>query len=248
MPESTDKQLAVLLFTDIVDSVALQRRLGTKAYTRYITRHDQIFKTCLNHVKGARILNETGDGYLVKFETPKEAVNTALRLQSALHGEVFEGEKIQVRIGLHTGSITEMDEAVRGEKRAVGMAINMAARIMDLAEGGQILMTRAVFDEARQYVREHPDQKNLPESAVLLWPAHGRYIFKGNDEPLEIYEVGPEGMAPLSPPEGGEKAKRAVAADEEDTLGWRPGAGIAIPPSDSTHCTRFPCGTYSLSR
>lgn len=91
MPESTEKQLAVLLFTDIVDSVALQSRLGTKAYTRYISRHDQIFKTCLSHVQGARILNETGDGFLVKFRSASDAVETALRLQCLLREEVCEG-------------------------------------------------------------------------------------------------------------------------------------------------------------
>ena len=146
---------------------------------------------------------------------------------------MVEGEPLRVRIGLHLGEVTQMDEEVRGEKRAVGMAINIAARIMDLAEGGQILMTRPIFDDARQFVRQHPDAEAGDaaddDDMTLQWPAHGRYLFKGNDEALEIYEVGAQGIAPLSPPEGSEKAKRAVAADEEDTLGWRPGAGLEIP-------------------
>ena len=229
MSDSPKQELAALMFTDIVGSVALQNKLGTETYTKFVSRHDEIFKRCMKEAPSARILNETGDGFLVRFDTPTEAVNTALRLQAALHGEVCEGEKMELCIGLNLGAVTEMEEGVRGTKRAVGMAINLAARVMDLAEGNQILMTRAVFDDARQFVREHPQQAELPESAVLQWPAHGRYIFKGNDDPLEIYEVGAEGMAPLSPPEGGGKAKRAVAADEEDTLGWRPGAGLEIP-------------------
>ncbi|MEM7383726.1 MAG: protein kinase, partial [Verrucomicrobiota bacterium] len=229
MAEGSQARLAALMFTDIVGSVALQNRLGTEVYTNFVRRHDEIFKRCLEPVAGAQILNETGDGFLVRFDTPTDAVNTALRLQAALHEEVCEGEKMELCIGLHLGAVTEMEESVRGEKRAVGMAINLAARVMDLAEGNQILMTRAVFDDARQFVRVHPEQDALPDSAILQWPAHGRYLFKGNDDPIEIYEVGAEGMAPLSPPEGGNKAKRAVAADEEDTLGWRPGAGIPIP-------------------
>ncbi len=229
MATVSEQRLAALMFTDIVGSVALQNKLGTEAYTRFIARHDEIFKQCLSHAESGEILNETGDGFLVKFETPKEAVNTALRLQMAMHEEVCEGEPMRLCIGLNMGSVTEMEEGVRGEKRAVGMAINLAARVMDLAEDGQILMTRAVFDEARQFVRQHPQQESLPEETVLQWPAHGRYLFKGNEDPLEIYEVGVDSLAPLSPPEGGGKAKRAVAADEEDTLGWRPGAGIPIP-------------------
>ena len=196
----TEQRLAALMFTDIVGSVALQNKLGTEAYTRFIHRHDAVFKSCLSHAKSAEILNETGDGFLVSFDTPTEAVNAALRLQAALHQEVCEGEPMRLCIGLNLGAVTEMEEQVRGEKRVVGMAINLVARVMDLAEGGQILMTRAVFDDARQVVRDHPDQAKLPESAVLTWPAHGRYLFKGNEDPLEIYEVGDEGMAPLSPP------------------------------------------------
>ena len=233
MAEPTPQQeLVALMFTDIVDSVALQSRLGTAGYTRFIHRHDEIFKSALDPAKGANILNETGDGFLVSFGTATEAVNTALRLQHAAEGESVDGAALRVRIGLHLGEVTQMDEQVRGEKRAVGMAINLASRVMDLAEGGQILMTRPIFDDARQFVRHHPDAEGRPgdaEELTLQWPAHGRYLFKGHDEPLEIYEVGALEFSPLSPPEGSDKAKRAVAADEEDTLGWRPGAGLPIP-------------------
>ncbi|MGK0185628.1 MAG: serine/threonine protein kinase/WD40 repeat protein/class 3 adenylate cyclase [Verrucomicrobiales bacterium] len=224
-------QLAVLMFTDIVNSVSLQKKLGTAAYTRYISRHDEIFKACLQQAPGSRILNETGDGFLVRMNSSSDAVNTALRLQFRLHSEICEGEPMAVRIGLHSGEITEMQESIRGETRAVGMAINLAARIMDLAAEGQILMTRAVFDDARQFTRSYPEIDGVDASALppLLWPAFGRYIFKGTDEPMDIYGVGAEGVTPLVRPEGSEKAKRAVAADEEATLGWRPGAGLAIP-------------------
>ena len=229
--ESAKLQLAVLMFTDIVNSVSLQKKLGTEAYTRYISRHDQIFKECLQRAPGGRILNETGDGFLVRLNSSSDAVNTALRLQYRLHSEICEGEPMAVRIGLHSGEITEMQEAIRGETRAVGMAINLAARIMDLAAEGQILMTRAVFDDARQFTRQYPDMEGVDPADLppLLWPAYGRYIFKGNDEPMEIYGVGAEGITPLVRPEGSDKAKRAVAADEEAILGWRPGAGLAIP-------------------
>ncbi len=229
--DSHSKELAVLLFTDIVGSVALQSKLGTEAYTRFISRHDALFKQCLSHVSGARILNETGDGFLVKFGSASDAVETALRLQCLLRNEVCEGEPMQMRIGLHMGEVSEMEEQITGDKRAVGMAINLCARIMDLARDRQILLTRAVFDEARQYTREHPLLEGIAREELppLQWPAHGRYLFKGTEEPMDIYEVGALGWAPLTPPDDNAKAKRAVSAEEEATLGWRPGAGLPIP-------------------
>ena len=60
------KQIAALMFTDIVGSVALQQKLGTNSYTKYVHRHDEIIKDCLSNVEGAKILNETGDGFLIK--------------------------------------------------------------------------------------------------------------------------------------------------------------------------------------
>jgi class 3 adenylate cyclase len=207
-PPST-KQFAALMFTDLVGSVSLQQRLGTAVYMRYVARHDEIFQECLAGVPEARVLNETGDGFLVRFDDPSDAVSTALLLQWRLKGEVCEGEPMRVRIGLHVGMVTEMDERIRGEKRAVGMPINLTARIMDLADGGQILMTRAVYEDARNYVREHPRTADEEERPVLHWKSHGFYEFKGNVESIEIFEAGAEGLAPFSAPEGGSKAKRA---------------------------------------
>jgi class 3 adenylate cyclase len=215
------KRLAALMFTDLVGSVALQQRLGTAAYMRYVARHDEVFQECLAGVDDAQVLNETGDGFLVRFDDPADAVNTALRLQARLEDEVCEGEHLRIRIGLHLGVVTEMDERIRGEKRAVGMPINLTARIMDLADGRQILMTRAVYEDARNYVREYPSIEGSVAPLALKWESHGLYEFKGNPESIEIFEVGAEGIAPFVPPESGGKAKRAgespSSSDESTT-------------------------------
>ena len=221
----TSKQIAALIFTDIVGSVALQQKLGTNAYTRYVSRHDEIIKQCLSEVPDAKILNETGDGFLIRFTDPSDAVNTALRLQYRLSLEKCEGESINIRMGLNMGLITEMDETNRGGTRAVGMPINLVARVMDLGEAGQILMTRVVYDDAKQFVRNHPDS-GLSDRVLSPpeWVAHGSYEIDGNDENIEIFEVGHEGIAPLKAPSGSKKARPANqvkneqsdSSDEED--------------------------------
>ena len=204
------KQISALLFTDIVGSVALQRKLGTNSYTRYVSRHDEIIKECLSEVSDARILNETGDGSLIRFIDPSDAVNTALRLQYRLSLEKCEGESINVRMGLNMGLITEMDEANRGATRAVGMPINLVARVMDLGGAGQILMTRVVYDDAKQFVRNHPDS-GLSDTILPPpeWLSHGSYEIDGNDENIEVFEIGLRGIAPLTAPAGSKKARPA---------------------------------------
>ncbi|MDC0201079.1 hypothetical protein OAK04_01685 [Verrucomicrobia bacterium] len=204
------KQIAALIFTDIVGSVALQQKLGTNAYTRYVSRHDEIIKECLSAVPDAKILNETGDGFLIRFTDPSDAVNTALRLQYRLSLEKSEGESINIRMGLNMGLITEMDETNRGSTRAVGMPINLVARVMDLGGAGQILMTRVVYDDAKQFVRNHPDS-GLSDRILEPpeWVSHGSYEIDGNDENIEIFEIGLEGIAPLTAPAGSKKARPA---------------------------------------
>ena len=144
----------------------------------------QQLSLCLAGVDNVQVLNDTGDGFLVRFDDPADAVNTALRLQARLEDEVSEGQDLRIRIGLHLGVVTEMDERTRGEKRAVGMPINPTARIMDLADGRQILMTRAVYEDARNYVREYPSIDGNAAPLALQWESHGLYEFKGNPEPL----------------------------------------------------------------
>ncbi|MFT7542790.1 MAG: class 3 adenylate cyclase, partial [Gammaproteobacteria bacterium] len=213
MSEAIEKSLVALMFTDLVGSVALQQRLGTAAYMRYVGRHDEIFQQCLAEASDARVLNESGDGFLVRFDDPSDAVSVALRLQFMLHQEVCQGERIRVRIGLHLGVVTEMEERIRGEKRAVGMPINLTARIMDLAEGGQILMTRAVYEDARHHVREHPVPPGEEAAPELEWLSHGSYEFKGNPEPMELFEAGAKGIAPFTAPQSGDKATRVGGSD-----------------------------------
>jgi len=207
---ATSKQIAALMFTDIVGSVALQQKLGTNSYTRYVARHDEIIKDCLSSIPDSKILNETGDGFLIRFTDPSDAVNTALRLQYRLSLEKCEGETIGVRIGLNMGVITEMDETNRGGTRAVGMPINLVARVMDLGGSGQILMTRVVYDDAKQFVRNHPDSGLTDRVlATPTWKSHGSFEIDGNEENIELFEVGLDEIAPFSAPGGSKKARSA---------------------------------------
>ena len=66
-------RLVVLLFSDIVGSVDLKSRLGTSAYAELLSRHNQIFHATAAEIPGARVLQNTGDGFLASFATPSDA-------------------------------------------------------------------------------------------------------------------------------------------------------------------------------
>ena len=227
----TSRHLSVILFTDIVGSVGLKNKFGTEAYSRLLARQRELFQESLRIATGGNIAQHTGDGFLAEFQTSSQAVNAALAFQYLLSVEPWGAQPLRVRVGIHQGEVLVEETHDPGQKQLVGLAVDLAARVMGLALGGQILLTRSVFDDARQYIRKHPEVADGSSSRPIRWVAHGRYVFKGmaEDESLEVCEVGAEGVAPLVTPPDGEKAKRAVAADEEETLGWRPAVGLEVP-------------------
>ena len=114
----------------------------------------------------------------------------------------------EFRVGIHLGTVVvEDDFRSRNQPGEIGdikgLQADTTARVMGLAEGGQILCSRAVFDDARQALRG----TDLPGIGPLVWHNHGPYLLKGVEDPFEICEVGEEGIAAFAKPVGGAKAK-----------------------------------------
>ncbi|MBC8108381.1 MAG: tetratricopeptide repeat protein [Anaerolineae bacterium] len=216
----------VLMFTDVVGSVDLKHRIGTTQYADALSRHDAIFKQLIANCPGADVLTDTGDGFFACFASSSDAVRAALLFQQLVRRDA---DPLRVRIGLHVGEVTQMgDEG--GKPKVIGLAADFAARLNKLANGDQILLTRFPFNEARQFIRSHPEidgaaSTSLPE---IRWIAHGEYLFRGSDEPMEVFEVGAAGFAPLAPPADNDAARRAVRPGDEVTLGWRPATGMEM--------------------
>ncbi len=217
-------RVLTLVFTDLVGSTALKTERGDVVVGALITRHREYVTELAKRFSG-RIIDWAGDGCFSTFQTPSAALQFALSLQQA-HAE--EGDLPDVRIGLHMGEVTEKPgpEGDAGPPRIEGLAVDLAARISGLAQPRQVLMSTAVFDNTRQ--RLSSEEFGTP----IAWRAHGAYELKGVDNAMDICEAGIEGVSLLEPPPGSEKAHRAVTPAEEDTLGWRPAAGLAVPRRD----------------
>jgi serine/threonine protein kinase/class 3 adenylate cyclase/dienelactone hydrolase len=213
-----------LVFTDLVDSTALKAEIGDDAAGDLIERHRQHVQAFCSSNDG-RVIDWAGDGCFMTYETPSAAVRFSLALQQT-HSDSPDLPK--VRVGIHMGEVSERTgpDGPSGPPRVEGLAVDLAARIQSLSAPGQILMSNAVFNNARQRLNSKTVEMHI------AWRAHGGYLFKGFDDPLDIGEVGIEGISPLNTPEGSEKAKRAVAPTDEEALGWRPAAGLIIPGHD----------------
>ncbi len=203
--ETTKNQHAVLVFTDLVDSVKLQQRMGAVHYSRLKAKHDRIFKAAIHAVPGAHIVESTGDGFYARFPTCSAAIRACLQFQYGLSKIQIQGLDIKARVGIHCGEIFH-DAAVVDQ--ILGMVPNITARVMALALPGQVLMTGSVYHDAVQYVRTHPAIEGANDLPALKWMNHGQYLLKGYPFPFPIFEVGAVGIAPLAKPPSSEKSRR----------------------------------------
>ncbi len=130
----SNRVLATVLFTDLVDSTSQLSRVGDRAWRDLITRHDDQIRQLIETYRG-RVMDTTGDGFFATFDGPSRAVRCAKEI-----GEALEQMGLKVRCGLHTGECE-----VRAEKMS-GLAVVIAARTMSLAGAGEILATATLHD------------------------------------------------------------------------------------------------------
>lgn len=125
-----------ILFSDIEASTALNERLGDRAWVRLLGRHERLVQRCVQNQSG-HIVKSQGDGYMVAFAQPSQAVRCGIELQRGLRRGP---DSIRVRIGIHSGR-----SVLRGDD-LFGRNVAMAARVAAQAEGGQILVSEPVRD------------------------------------------------------------------------------------------------------
>ncbi len=130
------------MFTDIVGSTNLAEALGDQAWERLLRWHDDTLRGIVA-TGGGEIVNSTGDGFFMAFESAKLGVDCAIAIQRALRDHRDStGFAPSVRIGLHTA------EANRRGTDFSGMGVHVAARVAALGGGGEILATAEVLAEA----------------------------------------------------------------------------------------------------
>lgn len=129
---ATRRRLLAVLLHDLVDSTAQAARLGDQAWRDRLDAHDRIVGDVLA-VHGGTLVKHTGDGALTTFPLASAAVEAATMLVAQL-----DASGLQARAGLHLGEVE-----VRGDDIG-GLAVHVAARVLDAADDGQVLTTTTV--------------------------------------------------------------------------------------------------------
>lgn len=174
-----ETSILVILFTDQVGSTKMADALGDKTFHKIRRARDKIQSDIIGRAGDGRTIKSTGDGLLCVFNAPHVALERAVEVQRAIaaHNQSRpELERVVMRIGLDMGEVA-IDREFNFD--VFGTHVNRAARVMDKADGGQILMTRAVADTAGAWAA----------SAGHALASVGDVPLKGFADPVPLYRL-----------------------------------------------------------
>jgi adenylate cyclase len=160
----------VVMFTDLEGFTRFTARQGDEAAGALLTDHHRAVGPIIRS-RGGKVIKRLGDGLLLTFYEPEAAVLAGLELITAEPGP------LRLRAGVHLGEVLVVPDDV------IGHVVNVAARVTELARGGQVLATAEVRDAIG------PDLDSVRFSRVR------RRSLKGLDAPVGVCRAE---IAPLS--------------------------------------------------
>ena len=172
--------MATFLFTDIQDSTVFWERLG-KRFQPIKEVHDRLLRVLADEHHGREVVT-TGDGFFFVFPIASAAIAFSIAVQMAVGTDPDLAAAvdaaglaggIKIRIGMHSGERVATDPGTYD-----GPNTNKAARVCGAGHGGQILVSREAYRDARL---------NLPTETTCL--DLGCYRLKGIADDVDILQV-----------------------------------------------------------
>jgi len=164
-PAGHPVSLAVV-FTDLEGFTSYTAEFGDEAALRLLQDHYRDARPIVRR-EGGRIVKRLGDGLLCTFTTPQGGLRAAVELLGTAP------EPLRLRAGVHFG------DAIISSSDVVGHAVNVAARVAEIAGGGHAIATKGAVDAAG------------PSPGVIVGKERSRRL-KGISERVVIVEIGPE--------------------------------------------------------
>jgi adenylate cyclase len=161
---SQSRQLAAIMFTDIVGYTVLMGNDELKAF-ELLKKNRESQKPIIKQYNG-RWIKELGDGVMASFTTVSDAVNAAVKIQEACKAS----NEFQLRIGIHLGEVVFENEDVFGD------GVNIASRIQAIAMPGSIYISETVHHNV--------SNKQGIETRFIK-----QELLKNVKEPVRIYEI-----------------------------------------------------------
>jgi class 3 adenylate cyclase len=167
---AVDSAFRAIMFTDLKDSTAMTTQLGDAKAMHLLHIHNSLIRNSLRDHAG-REVKHTGDGIMASFTSIPHAIECTIAIQKAFvnYNKQNEETPLHLRIGLSAGEPVEEDNDL------FGVTVQLASRICNYADPGQILAAEVIFDQ-------YPGEKSLFSNL-------GKIALKGFDHPVQVYEV-----------------------------------------------------------
>jgi class 3 adenylate cyclase len=157
---------ATILFADIADSTALTERMGDAAFRAKAGEMDAALRMLIRECDGTPVEGRlVGDGLMAVFTSAHQAIEAALRCNSA-----SDGVGLKLHLGLHAGDVA------REGNNVYGGAVNIAARVAGASAAGEVLVSDVVRTLART-------------SAGVRFEDRGEHALKGVAEGQRLWAV-----------------------------------------------------------
>jgi class 3 adenylate cyclase/DNA-binding CsgD family transcriptional regulator len=166
VPTAAPSRLVTILFTDIEAATALAQRLGDARAQEVLSAHNTVVREALE-THGGTDIKHVGDGIMASFPSASQALQCAIAIQQAVAAQT--DTPLRVRVGLDAG------EPVAEEQDLFGAAVQLARRVCDRAEGGEILVSNVV--------------RELAAGKGFLFSDRGDTVLRGFEDPVRVYEV-----------------------------------------------------------
>jgi class 3 adenylate cyclase len=161
--------LRVILFSDLEDHTPMMERLGDERGRAVLREHEIITREALASYGGSEV-KTMGDSFMASFGSATRALECAIAIQKAFaaRNETAD-EPLRVRVGLSAGEpIDEGDDLF-------GASVIQAARIIDQAKGGEIVLANVV--------------RELAAGKGFLFFDRGEILLRGFEDPVRLYEL-----------------------------------------------------------
>lgn len=131
-----------LLFTDLQASTAMYERVGDLNALGIVRRHFEVLESVVASHRGA-VVKTIGDAVMAVFHEPDQAMLAAIQMIENVRRAVAHGEDLVLKIGLHSGPCVAIQS--NNQIDYFGRTVNIAARVQDLAKGGEIVCSEEVW-------------------------------------------------------------------------------------------------------
>jgi len=135
------RRWVVVMFTDICDSTSENERLGDDAWHEILLQYRTVVRNAVA-IRNGTELSTAGDGFLLCFESPSDAVLAGVDIQRTLSdARLTDPNAPHTRIGLHVGDVIDDRTDV------LGHVVNLASRVSAAASRDEILVTEPLADQ-----------------------------------------------------------------------------------------------------